>query len=147
MIHFLCHCPEVLITKFRLRRLYWTCAWNCAVHDIKRSDTYWLSMNFSSVLWSKNMCIREEFLKVGFVWPYKTYEGLFPLGTSLQLSKKRKYLISDHYFSWLNCKILQYERWKKFFSTWWYFSEKVRFAWYKASKVCPVIHCNTLRDC
>ena len=97
----------MLITKFRLWRLWCTCTWNCPVHDIKRSGTYWLSMNFTSVFWSKNMCIREEFLKVGFVWPDKTYENLFLIGTYLQINQKAKQIsvIYIHCFSRLNPKM------------------------------------------
>ena len=65
-IPFLCPYPEVLITKFRLSRLCRTCTWNCPVDDIKRPGTFWLSMKFTFVFWSKNMCIREKFSKVGF---------------------------------------------------------------------------------
>ena len=34
--------------------------------DIKRPGTFWLSMKFALVFWSKNMCKREKFSKVGF---------------------------------------------------------------------------------
>ena len=42
------------------------CTWNSPVDDIKRPGTFWLSMKFALVFWSKNMCKREKFSKVGF---------------------------------------------------------------------------------
>ena len=59
------------------------------MHDVKGTSTYWLSIDFTYVFSSENMCKREEFSKLGFVWSCKTY-GFFSIGTYLQLSNKTK---------------------------------------------------------
>ena len=87
VIPFLCPCPEVLITECRLCRLSCTCTWNSPVDGIKRPRTFWLSMKFTFVFWSKNMCIREMFSKVGF-FGNKSLGSLFLISTYLQLNNK-----------------------------------------------------------
>ena len=46
--------------------------------DIKSPGTYWLSiMKFTFVFWTKNMCIRQKFSKVGFFLAINLLEGCF----------------------------------------------------------------------